>query len=110
MTSALDALLGQDLGGLLGYVGHAGVSAEGDVLALAADVGLADGDAVVADAGSLTTSAVEQNVLDEHDRVVEFAAGTEQADDVAWSGRSYNGEAGDGRVHALEGLGVGRAD
>ena len=63
--------------------GHAGIAAERDVAAGARDGGLADGDAEIAGIGSLAARAVEQYVFHEHDRVVEFAAGSEQADDVA---------------------------
>ena len=77
-----NAFAGEDVGCLFRNQRHAGIAAERYIAAGAAQIGLPDGDAEITAIGSLAAGAVEQDVLDEHHRVVQLAARAEQADDV----------------------------
>ena len=75
----LDALLGQFLGRLQREADHARVGGDGDVLALAADLGLADRHQPVLDLRHVELLAVEHLVLEEDHRVRVADRGLQQA-------------------------------
>ena len=76
---AADALLRQLLGGLQGKADHAAVGGDGDVGALAADLGLADRHDIVLDLRHIELDAVHHLVLEEDDGVGIADGGLQQA-------------------------------
>ena len=90
----VDALARKPFGGREGRLETPAVADEGDVGAGALDVGLADGDEVVA-LGDLALVAVEHLMLDEDDRVVGPDRALEQALGVGRGPGHDDGQAGD---------------
>ena len=114
---AADALLLQDLGGLHGLIPHQQIGHDGDIPALSADGGLAEGDgvgllghlALCGHVARLPLVAVKQLVLKHQDRVVVADGLDHHALCVIGRGGADHLQPGDMGEIALQALGVLRA-